>query len=336
VTAPATLRRVTPTGLLVLTADQCGDREQWLAARRTGIGSSDVAAILGVADRNTAAHVYHDKLGHTSDRDSEPALWGRLLEDPVAQEWCRRNRSVISRTGLIRHDGTPWMLATLDRRVHECPLDGCRNVCALEVKTRSAFKAHKWHRDVPDDVLAQVTWQRYVTGYDHIHVAALIGGNDYRQAVVRRDGEIEAYVLDGATRFWDHHLTPRIEPDWDYSHAQAALELARDVHDAQPGFGDLDVDGVETVMEYVAASARRSAAENDRKAAMAKLARIAAGHAGMKHGGELAFEFAPVRKSSVDLPLLAERFPAAYAACVTEKRHTQIRIADVYRNGDTE
>lgn len=80
----ATTRRVTPTGVRVLPAD--ADRDTWLAARRTGIGSSDVAAILGVADQRTALHVWHDKRGELVDDAGEPALWGRLLEDPVARE----------------------------------------------------------------------------------------------------------------------------------------------------------------------------------------------------------------------------------------------------------
>jgi predicted phage-related endonuclease len=38
--------RVTPSAILLATADQPED--QWLDARRTGIGGSDVAALLGM------------------------------------------------------------------------------------------------------------------------------------------------------------------------------------------------------------------------------------------------------------------------------------------------
>ena len=46
--APAAGRRVTPTGRLILPAT--ADRADWLTARRSGIGSSDVPAILGLVD----------------------------------------------------------------------------------------------------------------------------------------------------------------------------------------------------------------------------------------------------------------------------------------------
>ncbi len=133
-------RRVTPTAYRVLPAD--ADRDTWLTARRDGIGSSDVPPILGVSDYTTAVHVYRDKRGELVDDAGEAALWGHLLEEPVAREWARRQRSVIQRVGLVARVDEPWMRATLDRQVLECPMDrSVRTRCALEVKCRSAFKA---------------------------------------------------------------------------------------------------------------------------------------------------------------------------------------------------
>ena len=120
--APAAGRRVTPTGRLILPAD--ADRADWLTARRAGIGSSDIAAILGISRYGNALSVYHDKTGGLplESDDSEPALWGRLNEETVAREWARRNRSWVRRVGLVQNIDRPWQMCTLDRRVLECPL----------------------------------------------------------------------------------------------------------------------------------------------------------------------------------------------------------------------
>jgi putative phage-type endonuclease len=328
VSAPTVARRVTPTGVRVLPAD--ADRDTWLAARRTGIGSSDVAAILGVADQKTALHVYHDKRGEDVDVAGEPALWGRLLEDPVAREWCRRNRSVIARVGLIAHVDDPGAMCTLDRRVAECPLNRRQRVaCALEVKCRSAFKAHRWHADVPDDVLAQTAWQIHVTGYDHIHVAVLVGGNDYRQTVVRRDDQVHDFVVGEVDRFRREHLQPGVPPPADMSKADALIELDNLLHPDR--VGEIDVPEIGDVMEYAELSAAKGRAERALKRARARLGELAAGARYVKFANELAYEFAPVTKSSVDLEALAERHPDAYADCVTEKTHYQIRIDKAYR-----
>jgi len=323
-------RRVTPTAIRLLPAD--ADRQTWLTARRAGIGSSDVAAILGVADRATAVHVYRDKRGELVDDAGEAALWGRLLEDPIAQEWARRMRSVVQRVGLVAHVDEQWRMATLDRQVLECPMDrSVKTRCALEVKCRNAFVASRWRSDVPDDVLAQAVWQMAVTGYDHIHVAVLIGGNEMRQTVVQRDERLEAYVLDQVRQFRNRHLLPGIEPGWDLSKAQALIDMDSLMHPDR--VGELDITSIGEVIEYAERSARKGAAEKALKESSAILRRLAGGARTVTFGGELAYEYTPVRKRTPDLDRLAERWPEAFADCVQEKTHYQIRIAPDLRQG---
>lgn len=323
-------RRVTPTAVRVLPADT--DRDTWLARRREGIGSSDVAAILGVTDHRTPLHVYHDKRGELIDDAGEPALWGTLLEDPVAREWARRNRSVIQRVGLIAHEDEPWRMATLDRRVAECPLNrDTREACALEVKCRNAFVAHRWRTDVPDDVLAQVVWQMSVTGFDHMHVAVLIGGNDYRQKVVRRDPDLEAYIVGEVRRFRDEHLLPGVPPPWDPDQAEAVIELDKLRHGQRSGSVEVDLDTVGEVMEYASASAAKSAAELRMKAAKAHMALAADGREAATFAGEEAYHYRLGSRRDVDYDRLAEQFPDAYDACVTESTTYTLVIAGAYR-----
>lgn len=332
--APTTLRRVTPTAVQVLPAT--ASRDEWLARRRDGIGSSDIAKIVGVADRQQAVHVWHDKIGTPLDDDAgEAALWGTLHENTVAQEWCRRNRSVIQRVGLVSNVDKAWMLTTLDRLVRECPLDenGDRSRrCALEVKTRSAFKAHRWHRGVPDDVQAQTSWQRMVTGLDHIHVAVLIGGNDYRQTVVRQEDEIESYLNGEARRFWFENVIDEVEPEWDYTnHPEDLIDLDARMHGER--VGELDIDGIGEVLEYAEASAAAGEAERARKAASARLAKLANGARYLKFSGELAFQYAPRTRANVDLARLAEHHPAAYADCVSDTEFYAVQLAKQFKKG---
>ena len=328
-TTPTTARRVTPTAVRVLPAD--ADRDTWLTARRNGIGSSDVAAILGVADRHTAVHVYRDKRGELVDDAGEAALWGSLLEEPVAREWARRNRSVIQRVGLVANVDRPWMMATLDRRVAECPLDrSVRTACALEVKCRNAYTAPaRWRGDVPDDVLAQTTWQLAVTGYDHIHVAVLIGGNDYRQTVVRRDEQVQAYVVGQVEQWRDTYLLGDVEPPWDLDKAAALIEMDALMHPDR--VGEVDIEGIGDVMEYGELSARHGALGRALKRARARLAELANGARTVTFGGALAYEFGPVRRQVVDLDRLAQQWPTAFADCVTEKTHHQVRLSPEFR-----
>lgn len=326
-------RRVTPTGYRVLSADV--DDREWLDERRRGVGSSDVAAILGVAEHRTALHVWYDKTGRYSEDDAgEAALWGRLHEDTVAREWQRRNRSTVKRVGIVGHLEHPWMRCTLDRQVGVCPLDRERaGHCALEVKTRNAFVAGKWRREVPDDVLAQVVWQMAVTGYSHIHVACLIGGNDYRQYVIRRDEGLQADIVTAASTFWHTNVLGRVKPDVDYdAYAGDLVDLDNRLHPDRSGstrVGGLRIWSlVHEYEENRLAAKRHEAAKDAAKAEMVMVldgAEVALAEEGREAPVWTYFERR--QRPTVDLAGLAERHPDAYADCVRENTGRVLQIA---------
>jgi predicted phage-related endonuclease len=86
----------------------------------------------------------------------------------------------------------------------------------LEVKTRSAFKASDWSDGVPDDTLAQTTWGLHVTGLDHMHVAALIGGQRLLTFRVDRDEKLIDYLVAAAEPVWEavvNGVPPEAHPD---------------------------------------------------------------------------------------------------------------------------
>jgi putative phage-type endonuclease len=328
-------RRVSPTAYRVLAAD--ADERTWLDARRRGIGSSDVAAVLGVAQRRTALHVWYEKRGGLPDDDAgEYALWGRLHEDTVAREWARRNRSTVRRVGLVAHVDEPWMMCTLDRQIGMCPLNRGADegtLCALEVKTRNAFVAGKWRREIPDDVLAQVVWQMAVTGYGHIHVACLIGGNDYRQYVIRRDTDLEADVVAVATAFRTVNLLGGVKPDVDLEeYGDDVVDLDNRIHRIRGTSVDLDGNAaLDLIHDYE--RARLLAKRHDRQKDAAKAAMVLAldGNEAAVRDGDYTHTpmwtyFERRQRPDVDLALMAERHPDAYAECVTEKSGRVIAI----------
>lgn len=325
-------RRVTPTAHLLLPAN--ADRAHWLTARRSGIGSSDVADILDVGYK-TPLHVYHDKRGTLppDDDPGEPALWGNLHEETVAREWARRNRSVVRRVGLVANIDQPWMMCTLDRRVTECPLsEDVRERCALEVKTRNAFVASKWKRSVPDDVLAQTLWQIRVTGYDHIHVAVLIGGSDYRQTVVRRKGN-EQLIDDIATVAGDMwQRIRRGNPPPSAGDPERLVELWEQLNPEREGGIVLDAtDAYETLLAYEDARLRAKAAKCEQDAAKAHLIELLGGAEVAVFGSDAGYTYLPSTRQSIDMNRLAEEFPDAYAACLRETTSRRLDIAKPYR-----
>lgn len=333
-TAPAAGRRVTPTGRLILPAD--ADRAVWLAARTHGIGSSDVPALLGVNEYRTPTHVYLDKRGELPDDAGEAAFWGTVHEEPVARVWAMRNRSVIRKVGLVAHVDHPHRLTTLDRRVTECPLaEDQRIPCALEVKTRSAFKAAQWHAGPPDDVLAQMLHQISVCGYEHMHFAVLIGGNEYHQGTIRADqyADVTADIETAVDRFWFDHVRAAVPPPLT-GDGDALVRMFRRMHPTRTGTVDIDRhdDALDALLDYGREQKTEAAAKKAKAAAKARLLAALDDAQSALIGGERAYSLEPSNAApKVDLEQLAERWPDAYAACVAPNPTERIDIAKQYK-----
>jgi putative phage-type endonuclease len=332
--APAAGRKVTPTGRLILPAD--ADRADWLTARRSGIGSSDVPAILGLIEQNPPLKVYYDKLGYDVDDAGEAAYWGTVNEENVARRWAMQNRSVIRRVGLVAHQDHPHWMTTLDRRVTECPLDSHEQApCALEIKTRSAFKSAQWHAGAPDDVTAQVLWQIAVNGYEHMHYAVLIGGNEYHQGTIRADQYAD--VIDDITtavdRFWFEHVKAEVPPE-PTGNGEALTKLFRRLHPTRSGAVDIarHDDALDALADYNRHQRAESAAKKAKNAAKARLVAALGDAQTAEIAGERAYSLEPSNAAPrVDLELLAERWPDAYEACVTPNPTERLSIAPQYK-----
>jgi putative phage-type endonuclease len=206
-------------------------RDEWLADRRSGIGGSDIAAILGLSPWKTAVDVWIDKTGQSTEDaigNAEAVRWGTLLEDVVAREYSERMYRTVQRVNrILRHPLYEWAIGNIDRaivapksRVRVAD-DGGTLLGAdglLEVKTASAYKAGDWGRDGDDDAVpvyyqAQVMWYLGITGQTWADVAALIGGQRMVIRRIHRDDETIAAMLDRAFDFWYRHVLTRKPPE---------------------------------------------------------------------------------------------------------------------------
>jgi putative phage-type endonuclease len=333
-TEPRT-RRPTPDSTLVLPAG--ADRAVWLQARRWRdevdggwcIGASDAPSILDLPGVGTPREVYQAKIHNIERPETEAMRWGRKLEPVVADEWTHRRQSVVRSVGLVSNVDNPWLQCTLDRRVAECPDNpDLKSRCGLEVKTRGAFNNKRWHAEVPDELLCQCHVQMLVTGYRHMHTAILVGGNDLKDPVVWWDEDVARYILEQLTLFRDGSLIPRIEPEWSEEKADKEIELDRQLHPER--IGDVGVDDMDGIVNYVRDALKESKGKAARKQALARLLRIANGKRTLLFNGEQVAWWTEGTRTNVDLDVLA-RFPDAYRAAVSTKKTWTVNIAKAIR-----
>ncbi|WP_369377633.1 YqaJ viral recombinase family protein [Streptomyces sp. cg36] len=233
-TAPNGPATATPTGVVV--APPGLGREQWLAARRSGIGGSDVAAVLGMSKYTSPVELYLDKLGELGDVPRSPelaeaAFWGHQHEPTIAKVFAERSGlGVVEGPGMLAHVERRWMLANVDRYVIE-PGEAVPS-SLLEIKTRSAFQLDEWLLGVPDGPALQTHWYLAVTGYTHAHVAALLGGNRMVVHRVERDEALIEQLVVLVGEFWQRVLD-RTPPPVDGS--AATEELLGRLHKVRAG-----------------------------------------------------------------------------------------------------
>ena len=186
----------------------------FLTSRKTGIGGSDIAAIIGVSKFKTALEVYLSKTTDQPEQKGEHLYWGHALENPIIDRFIRdTGANVIRQPEMRRHPDYEWAIANADALI----TNGDTIEAILEIKTSSAFKSREWGADdtdeVPIEYIAQVQWYMWIYDVNEAYLAALIGGNQYRQYHITRDDELIAMLAEKAQAFWQNHVIPRIPPE---------------------------------------------------------------------------------------------------------------------------
>ena len=186
-------------------------REEFLARRKTGIGGSDVAAVMGVSPWKTPYQLWLDKLSPVAEEEPENdiLLFGNLLEDVIAREYARRNNAKVQRRNeMFRHKEHPELTVNIDRYVVGGKI--------LECKTCSAYASAKFGQsgsgDIPEYYYLQCLHAQYVTEIYSCDLAALIGGNEYRQFSAVYDKELAEFVAGRCSEFWKIYIVPQIPP----------------------------------------------------------------------------------------------------------------------------
>ena len=190
-------------------------KEQWLEARKCGIGGSDVASILGLNPYKSSVSVYIEKVdyihgvsmsdkninGCKKDSSNEEVNYrmelGNKLEDFVANEFSlKTGLKVRNVNGILKNDKYPFAIANIDRAV-------VGEKAFLECKVTNSYSKKVWQMGVPIHYQIQVNHYMAVTGATHCYVAALIGNEELIIHRIDRDEEIIDEIMKLEAMFWD-------------------------------------------------------------------------------------------------------------------------------------
>jgi putative phage-type endonuclease len=188
-----------------------------LESRRSGIGGSDVAAILGISRYKTAGEIWLEKTNpeEVVPVENEYIYWGNCLEKVIAEEYQKRNGCELEEPSETFKDKVhPFLIANPDRLIIG---KSERGTGILECKTCSAYKVSEWGEEgsdqIPAEYLLQIAHYRYVLDADFVDLAVLIGGNRYQCYTYVKNEKLENKMRERLCNFWNEHVVKKIPPE---------------------------------------------------------------------------------------------------------------------------
>lgn len=188
-----------------------------LEERKSGVGGSDAATVLGINPYTTAYELYLDKVGEAPPEDEgflkEARYWGSVLEQPVSDRYAEETGFKVQKANqLIRSKEHPFMIANIDRKVV-----GEDRRIGFEAKT--AARPDGWGEagsdEIPPYIMCQCQHYLAVTGYDVWDLAVLIGNRDFRMYRINPIEKIINDLIDAEEEFWDRvQAKAPPEPQW--------------------------------------------------------------------------------------------------------------------------
>lgn len=195
------------------------DRENWLLTRRSGIGGSDVAAVLGLSKWRSALALYVEKVSEAppDETASEIADWGRIFEPVILRQYAQRTKRKVVRGGkLMRGKTASHHLITLDGvQFHRVPT-GAKGPGVAEVKTTGY--AESYAKGLPVEVQIQIQWELFVTGASWATCIWLPFPERRMQWIdVLPHPFFQEQLVEAVDNFWREHVLKRVPPDPDGS-----------------------------------------------------------------------------------------------------------------------
>lgn len=184
--------------------------------RRTGIGGSEIAAVLGESSFASPFDVWLAKTQGWQQAETEDMRRGTYLEDGIARWYADSFGARVSELPTLRHAQSPIALCTPDR------ITETGKLVSIKSPRRGGDSWGPTGSDiVPPGYVLQLQWEHLVVSSvrqlsTDMDLAALVDG-ELRVYWFTADHELQAWMLDYAERWWRTHVTGGVPPSIDGS-----------------------------------------------------------------------------------------------------------------------
>lgn len=196
------------------------EQEKWLQLRTTGIGGSDVGAILGMNKYSSPLSVYMQKKGVDGFKGNEATSWGHILEDPIRKKMSEElGIEVATVPGMYTSYDYPFMNANLDGVCHVASakvIGGVEveGIGGVEIKTSANGDGFS-DDEIPDSYYCQVQHYMAVTNLPFfILTVFILSTKKARHYVIKRNDDFIYNTLIPAEQdFWNNYVLADVVPE---------------------------------------------------------------------------------------------------------------------------
>lgn len=200
--------------------EQDKEPERWLELRTTGIGGSDVGAIMGLNKYSSPLTVYLSKKNVEGFKGNAATEWGHILEDPIRKKASEElGIEIVSVSGMYTSYDIPYMNANLDGLCHaenQVTIGGeiVEGLGGYEIKTSSRGEGFS-EDEIPDSYYCQVQHYMAVTGLSwFILTAFFMNTKRAKHYVIRRNDDfIYSRMIPAEKDFWENYVLTNNPPE---------------------------------------------------------------------------------------------------------------------------
>lgn len=189
----------------------------WLNYRSSGVGASEVGAIMGLNQYKSSIQLYYEKIGAFPRYNIEniACFMGKEQEAFVADLWQYwggtveslisnyRTKTIVRKcrraNAYIRNPKFPHIFVSLDRVINK---HGNKQEGSLEVKTIAGYESNKWEGGIPPSYIMQVQTQLGVCEFDYGEMAILTDGRQFEAIPFDFMPDVFDRIVSDTAEFW--------------------------------------------------------------------------------------------------------------------------------------
>lgn len=181
--------------------------KEWHERRLEGIGSSDIATIMGVNPYQTPYQLWQEKTGRIQSFQGNAATEHGKREEPKARNWLQGDYKPI----FIEHPDHTFVYASLDAYSAEKKL-------IVEIKSPygGTNRKIKSYEEIPIYWIYQVQWQHFIARQYIPEVGAKILiwiDNVASLYDISPDFDLQEKMMECANNFWTRHVIYDYSPE---------------------------------------------------------------------------------------------------------------------------